>query len=447
MQSKSLDKNTKELATKGFAFTVRTPKRSISKKSKKEFFPYYAGFSEEFAEDILSNHSNSSLVLDPWNGSGTTTFITKKTGFNSIGLDLNPAMVVVAKARLASTKDIETAILNLDKILSKIKIKFCPITPDPLAEWIGTDAALYFREAIIKILGLQKKLVYPDIHDINQVISGASTWQCFAILTIFKVIKDNAITEKTSNPTWVKTTKSRKNTKHHLTLQEWALLVKSEAIHLSTVNASIEKNSPILPSSKNEILCANSEQMPIDDNSIDIVLTSPPYCTRIDYAKSTLIELSILGICPEKVNNTIRRALMGTTAIKKDQDFSASLPSTKCFKLLESIKNHPSSGSKSYYYKNFKQYFNSLNISIAEISRILKPGGSAYIVVQGSHYKELEIDLPGIFCEFSAHYDLILERALSFDASKHFGRINIKSLKYKSHSPMTEQVLILRKKT
>ncbi len=431
----------------GIASEIRTPKRNISIKSKKELFPYYAGFSEQFTEDVLKNHPKSSLVLDPWNGSGTTTYVTQKSGFNSIGLDLNPVMVIVAKARLASAEDIEHAIDNLKKILSRTKIKFCPITPDPLEAWIGTDAALYFRAIFLKILGSPKIKIDTNLEQISAAISKASACQCFAILTIFRVIKSNAKIEKTSNPTWIKTLKPQKILGHSLTLKEWAPLIINEAAHLSSISSLSRKNPLTAINSKSEIFCASSEQMPIDDHSVDIVLTSPPYCTRIDYAKSTLIELSILGISSEKVNNTIRRSLMGTTAIKKDQDHSIHLPSSKCSKLLDNIKNHPSSGSKSYYHKNFRQYFSSLNNSIAEISRILKPGGSAYIVVQGSHYKELEIDLPGIFCELSSNYNLILQRSLSFDSSKHFGRINIKSLKYKSHSPMTEQVLVLKKHT
>jgi DNA modification methylase len=422
---------------------IRTPKRNISIKSKKELFPYYAGFSEQFTEDVLKNHPNHSLVLDPWNGSGTTTYVTQQSGFNSIGLDLNPVMVVVAKARLASAEDIEKAIANLKKTLPQTKIKLRPIMPDPLEGWIGINAALYFRAIFCKILGSYE--IETDIFQISAAISKASASQCFAILTIFRVIKRNANTEKTSNPTWVKTLKSQNSLEHSLSLAEWASLIINEADHLSSISLLSRKTPSQNINHKSEIFCASSEQIPLDSNTIDIVLTSPPYCTRIDYAKSTLIELSILGISPEKVNTTIRRSLMGTTAIKKDQDQSAPLPSGKCTELLENIQKHPSSGSKSYYSKNFRQYFISLNNSIAEISRVLKPGGSAYIVVQGSHYKELEIDLPGIFCELSSNYKLILQRSLSFDSSKHFGRINIKSLKYKSHRPMTEQVLVLQK--
>ena len=39
----------------------------------------------------------------------------------------------------------------------------------------------------------------------------------------------------------------------------------------------------------------NSESLEIEENSVDLVLTSPPYCTRIDYAVATSVELALLG--------------------------------------------------------------------------------------------------------------------------------------------------------
>ena len=44
-------------------------------------------------------------MLDPWNGSGTTTYAAAQLGHSSIWLDLNPVMVIVARARLLSPSE------------------------------------------------------------------------------------------------------------------------------------------------------------------------------------------------------------------------------------------------------------------------------------------------------------------------------------------------------
>lgn len=79
-----------------------TPKRGRQCLEGREgWFPYYAGFSEAFASSAIAscNLKGAMTVLDPWNGSGTTTSAARRLGHCAIGFDLNPVMVVVARAR------------------------------------------------------------------------------------------------------------------------------------------------------------------------------------------------------------------------------------------------------------------------------------------------------------------------------------------------------------
>ena len=57
-------------------------------------------FPEELAERCikLMSHEND-IILDPFNGSGTTTFIASKFGRRWIGIDINPKYVEYAKER------------------------------------------------------------------------------------------------------------------------------------------------------------------------------------------------------------------------------------------------------------------------------------------------------------------------------------------------------------
>lgn len=43
-----------------------------------------------------------------------------------------------------------------------------------------------------------------------------------------------------------------------------------------------------------------STDLPVKSETIDLILSSPPYCTRIDYAIATLPELAILSVKGEK---------------------------------------------------------------------------------------------------------------------------------------------------
>jgi hypothetical protein len=51
-----------------------TPKRPRSESpAAVDLLPYYAGFSYEWVKGIVSQSGSGDIVLDPWNGSGTTT--------------------------------------------------------------------------------------------------------------------------------------------------------------------------------------------------------------------------------------------------------------------------------------------------------------------------------------------------------------------------------------
>ncbi|WP_175149462.1 DNA methyltransferase [Paraburkholderia ultramafica] len=89
--------------------TISNPKlyKDLRTKQEARIFPYYAGFSNSFVHDLLTSLElrPESIIFDPWNGSGTTTQSALDLGHRAIGFDLNPAMVVVAKARMLSPLD------------------------------------------------------------------------------------------------------------------------------------------------------------------------------------------------------------------------------------------------------------------------------------------------------------------------------------------------------
>ena len=75
-----------------------TPKRPQAETAgMADIFPYYAGFSFNWASSILNDQIaksgiESPLILDPWNGSGTTTAAPEKyNGYRSVGVDFNPS--------------------------------------------------------------------------------------------------------------------------------------------------------------------------------------------------------------------------------------------------------------------------------------------------------------------------------------------------------------------
>ena len=115
-----------------------SPKRGRSASlGRAGWYPYYAGFSGDFAQAVLNRFARepNSRVLDPWNGSGTTTAVTAGKGYDGFGFDLNPVMVVVARARLLNKRE-RSSLIPLAKHVSSLSMEIAESKyEDPLSSW------------------------------------------------------------------------------------------------------------------------------------------------------------------------------------------------------------------------------------------------------------------------------------------------------------------------
>src|SRR5205809_481476 len=80
---------------------VSTTKRGFKEQAGLHgWHPYYAGYAEKFVDDTIGILANKGdLILDPWNGSGTTTLAAQKRGYQAIGIEINPVMAIHSKAK------------------------------------------------------------------------------------------------------------------------------------------------------------------------------------------------------------------------------------------------------------------------------------------------------------------------------------------------------------
>ncbi|MEX5734624.1 hypothetical protein [Providencia hangzhouensis] len=92
---------------------------------------------------------------------------------------------------------------------------------------------------------------------------------------------------------------------------------------------------------------------------------------------------------------------MGTTTVPSIQDDISPLWGDICLDVLSRVSKHYSIASNSYYLKNKIRYFHDAYESLLEIYRVLSNGKSAYLVIQNSYYKEIEIPLYSIYCEMA----------------------------------------------
>ena len=175
---------------------------------------------------------------------------------------------------------------------------------------------------------------------------------------------------------------------------------------------------------------ATSVSLPISDKSINVVVTSPPYCTRIDYVIKTGPELALLGMGNSPSFRTLRERMIGTPTISKQFSTPTADWGQTCLNLLDRVENHESRASKSYYLKTHIQYFSGIHDSLVEIDRTLDNSGQCFFVVQDSYYKEIHIDLARIVKEMGILIGWTFEHCRDFESSRTMVSVNRKARAY-----------------
>ena len=413
------------------------PKRpnGSNDRSRARWFPYYAGYSTHFVEDVLSHLQlpKNAKLLDPWLGSGTTSEVAAANKYRIRGFDLNPAMLVVAKARtVASGSDRELLVLS-ERISARFsssirRARKHARTMDALDQWLVPDSAFTFRlleRTVAATCGLERRSSRePTWRHLEQ----ASPITAVLYVALFRTLRRYLQEFQASNPTWTKVPVDA----DRIELSA-STIIRSFRQELHLVARGLREESretPPLPTGACSIRRASSVRLPMASESVDAIISSPPYCTRIDYVRATLPELAVVG-CPNGAwLRALREQMIGTPTIRRNDAAWTDAWGASCARFLTAVRRHPSKASETYYLKYFHQYFASVQKSLSEIHRVLKRGGRCVLVVQDSYYKDVRNDLPAVFTEMAVNFGWQLTDRVDFHVKRTLRAINANAKKY-----------------
>ncbi|MBL8806186.1 MAG: site-specific DNA-methyltransferase [Rhodospirillales bacterium] len=423
---------------------IQSPKRTAAvQQGWHAFFPYYAGYPENFAREILKSArlNQTAVILDPWNGSGTTTFSASQLGLASQGIDLNPIMLIIARARLLPPSEADSIESLAREMLKTVRGDDKLVSDDdPLLGWFYRPTAIFIREIErrIRVHLIGDRTVTPGGPKLENISGLAATFY----VALFSVCRHLTGRYRSTNPTWLRKPKRGENritASHEKILSTLHANLKSMATTLSECDArKIEYGAVTLR-------VADSTKTVLPASSIDFVLTSPPYCTRIDYSAATRIELALLHPLLNLRMEDLGRKMIGSTRVPDHKIAIQPTWGNTCARFLEKLKAHPSKASDGYYLKTHLDYFDKMAAALANISGALKTQGAAVLVVQDSFYKEIHNDLPTMTIEMAANAGLRLRRRCDFPLKRSMSGINPHSRIYERPAGALEAVLCFDK--
>lgn len=426
---------------------IPSPKRSRKLQSGWEgFFPYYAGYPETFARSVLGSAQlpAGAVVLDPWNGSGTTTLTASRLGLAACGLDLNPVMVVVARARLLPPSEADHLKPLAAAVVSHAGDTTTAVRDDdPLLAWFEPATAAEVR-ALERSIGrtlLGESAAADGGVRLDQISGTTATFY----VALFSACRRLVQQFMSSNPTWLRRPRGDEP-KASVAQLEVARLFRANVGAMADALAALGAQTELLLERvHSEILLADTASFLLQPQSVDFVLTSPPYCTRIDYTAATRIELAVLDPLVSLKARDLGRKMIGSTQVPARSIEPADDWGPTCLQFLDRLRTHPSKASAGYYYKTHLDYFHKLSSSVANLVDGLRPSGGAVLVAQDSHYKEIHNDIPSIVGELAERKGLVLKRRDDFHIKKSMAGIHPHSRGYGRPAGAVEAVLCFHK--
>ena len=354
------------------------------------FFKYPCKFIPEIPKWSIRKYYNEGLILDPFAGSGTTLLEASIAGIESIGTEIDKIAKLIIKVK--STKLDSNEIREVRKFTSNIIMKLDnheygeneKIFPaiNNLEHW--------FKNNILDDLGF----LYYSIMHVENIDVREFLMVCMASI-IKKVSNADDISPKPyvsnniiKNPPEVSST--------------FADIVEQYLVGIKKLsNCKLSKIT----------VDGDATHINVDDNSISMAVTSPPYINAFDYVRTLRLENLWLQMATENELREKKKLYLGTESIKV-KDERENLQILQESDLL-----------KEYYDKIvevdekraliLKKFFEDMKQNLAEVHRVLVEGGYYIIVIGNSSIRKIDVE------SWRVLKDLALN--VGYKYSTHFG--------------------------
>lgn len=261
------------------------------------WYPFVEGYSKEFIRSIiLELDSRPEVCLEPFLGSGTTALELQNMGIKCISFEVNPLMYLIARVKLENEYDINVVRQYFDYIVQERKqVDVSDVTSDfkTLIEKENIKKWNYDQVVAVAIKKLQ--VVIEQIDDIK--------YRELFQVALAAILLDVSNLYRNGKCLSYKKGWENKKLSEKQVFQKFDDKVKNQLM-VDIINSSRSfavKNKNYLYNEDSRVGIMKLVQ----DDTVDLVITSPPYLNSRDYTDTYMLELKTLGFT--KSNDEIRK--------------------------------------------------------------------------------------------------------------------------------------------
>jgi DNA modification methylase len=354
-------------------------------------------------------------VLDPFCGTGTVLVECKKLGIPSVGIEANPM------AHLASRVKVDWSI-NPDRLMeharqvaevATAKLAQEGIEDNPLFLIVQNDRALQTLPPESLKLLLTDSISPLPLHKMLVLLNCLEEHRDERYYQHEQLALAKALVYSISNLHFGPEVGVGPAKHDAPVISSWLTCLSTMANDLRKVQK--KKDTP------GEVHLADARQIAqvLEPNSIDAVITSPPYPNEKDYTRTTRLESVLLGFIHDKAElRALKRELVrsntrGVYKADNDDQWVAGHPEIQ--RIAQAIENRrielgKTSGFERLYARVTKLYFGGIARHLADLRTILRPGAQlAYVVGDQASYLRIMIPTGQLLADIaqSLGYELV----------------------------------------
>lgn len=341
-------------------------------------------------------------VLDPMVGSGTTLVEAKLLGREGIGIDIDPVARLIARVKCKALDDIAIgkAMANLD-----LRMRNNGQPEESGGETIQLPdfpkREYWFTDEVTKSL-TQLASYIRDVEMSAEV--REFFWVGFTSLILARTSVANARD----------IVHSRHHFLQHSTIPDVFKKFQGRVITMRKQMLDFASRLPRNPQNA-VVISGDARRLDQEDESIDLVFTSPPYVTALDYTRSHFLAVgwleSELGL---NVDEYRKRAVdyVGTErqpSLKRDDSIDV-----EEIRSLRSVLNVLRTNAPAQALLT-ERYFVDMYKVMTEMYRVLRPRKHAVIVVCPSHIRKVDVPSHKILMEMG--------KVAGFEAKRCYSRV------------------------
>jgi DNA modification methylase len=304
-----------------FQIIQKNRTRSVNQYLTHWIYPYKGKFHPQMIRALLNiiRLKEGDVVFEPFSGSGTTALEAQLLGINFIGIDISPLCVLQGKVKTNSIYAIDEIVRLKNELISKIK------------------PSLFNQEQ--------------NFYKVLEAVENENVRDFYALARLLAV-SDNSRRGREFEQSFIKNLNLMIDS-----VKDYKEIAEKLHLKLGDVNLNV----------------GDSRQIYLSDNSVDGIITSPPYSIALDYVDNDAHSLEDMGYKLDEV----REQFIGVRGKGKER---------------------------------VELYNNDIMASYHEMYRVLKPDKYAVIVIGNATYQAQEVKTVELTIDYMTKLGFKLEK-------------------------------------